>query len=98
MKTLVKNKVTLGAIAIFILAIFSYNVFLNPTADLSVPGESSASSIGDDLVKLHGELQAVTLNREIFSSPSYLLLTDFSTDIPQQEVGRPNPFNAIGQD
>ena len=67
---------------------------------LTVPvlSELSASSIGDDLLKIYGELQRITLDQAIFSSPRYLELTDFSTAIPPQTTGRPNPFDTIGRD
>ncbi len=87
----------LTALTIFILVMFFYNLFLKPDAVL-IPSESSTSSIGNDLLKIQRELQSVTLNREVFSSPGYLLLIDFSTTIPQQAVGRLNPFDIIGRD
>lgn len=65
---------------------------------MPVPSELSASSVGDDLLKIFGELQKVTLDQAIFSAPDYLLLTDFSTSIPPQTTGRSNPFDIIGRD
>ncbi|MFZ2484498.1 MAG: hypothetical protein WAX80_02305 [Minisyncoccia bacterium] len=97
MKTLIKNKIAISAVAIFILAMFLYNLFLKPSA-VPPTSELSATSIGDDLLEIHKELQAVTLDRKVFSSTGYLSLVDFSTAIPQQTVGRSNPFNVIGRD
>lgn len=97
MNMLKKNKGTLSAIAIFVVVIFLYKFFFE-SETLAIPSELPASNIGDDLIKIHEELQAVTLNRTIFSFPSYLLLTDFSIAIPQQPIGRSNPFNIIGRD
>ncbi|MDO8569655.1 MAG: hypothetical protein Q7R89_02700 [bacterium] len=97
MEMLKKNKGTLAAIAIFIVAMFLYKLFFK-SENVAIPSELSASSIADDFIKMRGELQAVTLDQGIFSSPGYLLLTDFSTAIPQQITGRPNPFNIIGRD
>lgn len=97
MKTLTANKGIIAAVAIFIMVMFLYNLFFK-AENLSVPSELSASSIGDDLLKIHSELQAVSLDREIFSSSGYLLLSDFSVEIPPQATGRPNPFNIIGLD
>ena len=97
MKTLVANKGILVAVAVFVVVIFLYNTFFKPET-ITVPSELAASSIGNDLLKMHDELQRVSFDQSIFSSPSYLLLTDFSVDIPQQITGRPNPFNIIGQD
>jgi hypothetical protein len=97
MNTLKKNKGTLAAIIIFILAMFVYNLFIK-SETITVPSELSASRIGDDLIKMHEELQLITLDKSIFSSSGYLLLTDFSTTIPLQATGRPNPFDIIGRD
>jgi len=97
METLKKNKGTLAAIALFVVAIFLYNFFFKSEA-ITVPSESSASAIGDDLIKIRGDLQKVTLDQSVFSSSGYLLLTDFSTAIPEQATGRSNPFDIIGRD
>ena len=96
MKTLIANKGTLVSIIVFIMVIFLYNLFKSET--VSVPNELSASNIGNDLLKIHRELQRVTFDQTLFSSPSYLGLIDFSVSIPQQVVGRPNPFDVIGRD
>jgi len=97
MEILTKNKGILAAVTLFIVAMFSYNLFFK-SETMTVPSELSASNIGDDLIKIRGELQKVTLDRTVFSSSGYLLLTDFSTAIPQQATSRPNPFDIIGRD
>lgn len=83
--------------AVFIVVIFLYKFFFK-SETITVPSELSAASIGDDLLKIRGELEKVTLDRAIFSSPGYLLLTDFSAAVQPQATGRPNPFNVIGRD
>ena len=97
MKTLIKNKGILAVVAIFILVMFLYNLFFR-SETIPVLDELSASSVGDDLLKVHKELEKVTLDQAILSSPSYLELIDFSTSIPPQATGRPNPFDIIGRD
>ncbi|MBI2673950.1 MAG: hypothetical protein HYX23_01565 [Candidatus Zambryskibacteria bacterium] len=97
MDTLKNNKGTLIAIAVFVVVILSYNFFFKSDTTV-LPSELTASSIGNDLIKMRAELQAVTLSPKVFSSSGFLLLTDFSTDIPSQPIGRPNPFNIIGRD
>lgn len=97
MKTLIKNKGTLSIVAIFIVAMFLYNLFFK-SETIALLSESSNSDVGSDLLKIREGLQKVTLSRMIFSSPGYLLLTDFSTVIPSQATGRPNPFDIIGRD
>lgn len=97
MKTIVANKGILAAVAIFIIAMFVYNLFFKSEAS-TIPSELSASSIGDDLLQMHEDLKKVTFDQAIFSSTGYLLLTDFSVDVPEQTTGRPNPFDIIGRD
>jgi len=97
MKIITKNKGILTVAVIFALLIYSYNLFFGSEMSFMIDG-LSASSVGDDLLQIHQDLQAVTLDRDIFSSNGYLLLTDFSTEITPQTIGRPNPFNIIGRD
>ncbi|KKW01838.1 MAG: hypothetical protein UY36_C0015G0006 [Parcubacteria group bacterium GW2011_GWA1_49_11] len=97
MKTLIENKVIVGAIAIFILVIFLYNIFLKDKPNL-IPDESATTRIGEDLLRTHAELQRVTFDKTLLTSPSYLGLVDFGLGIPQQPTGRPNPFDIIGRD
>jgi len=97
MKTILANKGIMALVGFFILAMFIYNLFFKPEVS-SIPSELEASSIGNDLLKMHQDLKKVTFDQSLFSSPSYLLLNDFSVPIPQQAVGRPNPFNSIGRD
>ena len=97
MKTLIKNKVIVGTVAIFILVIFLYNIFLKDKPSL-IPDELAASSIGEDLLITHAELQRVTFDKTLLASPGYLGLIDFGLSIPQQSTGRPNPFDIIGRD
>jgi len=97
MEMLKQNKGILVTIGIFIVVIFLYKIFFQ-SENVTIPSELSASSIGDDLLKIREELQTVTLDQSVFSFPGYLLLVDFSTSIPQQTTGRSNPFDIIGRD
>ena len=96
MQLLTKNKGILAAVALFILAMFLYNLFFKP--EPSVDSGVSATVIGDDLLKIRDQLEKVTLDRTIFSSAAYLLLNDFSIVITEQVRGRSNPFDLIGRD
>jgi len=97
MKILIANKGILAAVAIFIVAMFIYNLFFKSDV-ISVPSELAASSIGNDLLKMHEELKNVTFDQTVFSSTGYLYLVDFTVNVPEQATGRPNPFNIIGRD
>lgn len=92
-----KNKgLVLGSL-LLVLFLVVYNLFLRPLSFFSA-GNPATPSIGPELVKMSQELSAVTLDRTLFSSPGFLLLSDMSVEVSPQVVGRPNPFNIIGRD
>ena len=97
MKTLSKNKGIIAILAVFIVVMFFYNLFFKPIEE---PAQDalSASSIGNELLEIQKELEAVRLDKTLFSSTGYVLFSDFSTPIPVQTTGRLNPFDVIGQD
>jgi hypothetical protein len=97
MKALVKNKGILGVAAFFIFAMFIYNSFFK-SVPVEGPSDLSASNIGADLLKLNQDLQKVSLDQTLFSAPTYIFLTDLTTEVAPQPLGRPNPFDPIGRD
>lgn len=96
MKSLEKHKVTIIAIIVFIAAIYLYNTFLKGES-IVTPDDGAAQTVGADLIALTDKLRSVTLNAELFSSPLYKALNDFSVSIPEQPIGRTNPFEIIGR-
>lgn len=96
MKKLAANKGILLAILLFIFLILIYKLFIQ--TDSVLVNDLESSTIGNDLLKIHSDLQKVTFDQSLFSSPSYVDLTDFSTIIPEQATGRQNPFDIIGRD
>ena len=97
METFSKGKGILGLAAIFVVAMFLYNLFFKPES-ASIVSNLDASGAGNELIKMRQELQAVTFDQTLFNSAGYVNLIDFSTAILSQPTGRPNPFNTIGKD
>ena len=95
MQGILKNKSALALILFFILGMFIYNLFF---AGSPLTATQSAEAAGGDLVKLSQELQNARLTTELFSTPSYVFLTDFTVNVPEQPIGRVNPFDIIGRD
>ena len=58
----------------------------------------AGASFGADLLQIRDKLSEANLNKEIFAEPNYRRLTDFSLPIPDQPIGRKNPFDAIGRE
>jgi hypothetical protein len=95
MTTLFKSKGFLTLIALFIFGMFIYNFFLK--SDTPVAENDSALTVGKELLKLSQDLSKAELSQALFSLPSYVYLTDFSAPVPQEPLGRVNPFDTIGR-
>lgn len=85
---------------VLVLILFSvYYLWLRPAPqkptvdEFGNPIESQA--VGEDLVKLLAELQAVKLNTELFNEPAFVGLTDFTADLGKEPQGRSNPFQSF---
>lgn len=94
MQSILKSKAFLGIILLFILGTLGYRLFM-PT---DVSKEESALSIGKDLIELSDQLSRAQPSQTLLSTSGYRYLTDFTAPIPQQPLGRSNPFQTIGRD
>ncbi len=57
----------------------------------------ASDTIGNTFLDTLLNLRTITLNAALFTTPSFKSLTDYSTTLnPEQNVGRPNPFAAVG--
>ena len=97
METFSKGKGILGLVAIFVVGMFLYNLFFKPES-ASIVSSLDSTGAGNELIKIRQELQAVTFDQTLFTSPGFVNLIDFSTAITPQPTGRSNPFNTIGRD
>ena len=96
MKTFKKYKKIIIAVLALIAVLFVYNSFFKKAPQAELPGESA--NVGADIVELFASLERVVLDRDLFNSPLYRSLMDWSINIPPQPVGRLNPFESIGRD
>ncbi len=93
MEALEKNKGAIVGGLILLAGLFAYNAFMGGTPDVAAPAEN----VGADLVKISDNISRATLSRDLFSTAGYKLLSDWSTPLEPQPVGRVNPFAEIGQ-
>lgn len=99
-KTLITNIVT-GVIVIGILVV-GYFVFVNnstPAVNGNSPQKTvTTTDIGSSVSRGVSELsdlnRAVASGAGVFSTPLFRGLEDFSTVVPEEPVGRENPFIA----
>jgi len=95
-KSLAKNKSLLLSILILVLLFVVYNNFFkSETTSFTV--DPQVKAIGANIVKTYADLQSVEFDTKLFTTPAYTNLEDFSTPIPNQAVGRINPFDQLGR-
>lgn len=93
MKSLEDHKGIVVAVFLFAMVIVAYNL-LAPSASIVAP-DIVTTGPGAEVVSLYSSLQSINFDQTIFNSPAYQNLTDFSTPLPTETVGRTNPFDAL---
>jgi hypothetical protein len=93
MKILENHKGIVVAIILFAAVMLAYN-YIAPSTSITAP-DLVTQGAGAEVVSLYSSLQSITFDQSIFTSPSYEALTDFSTPLPTEAVGRSNPFDAL---
>ncbi|OGG47951.1 hypothetical protein A3D66_01375 [Candidatus Kaiserbacteria bacterium RIFCSPHIGHO2_02_FULL_50_9] len=91
-----RKKIILGAVGVIVLFML-YTFFFtggetpgtSPLVEESIEGNVA---IGEDLVALLLQLQSIRLDPTVFNDPAFRSLRDFGQPIPDEPVGRPNPF------
>lgn len=85
--------IILGAVAVAGAAWYGFSGTSSTGSLLSTQtADTSTSAADQDLVTTLLTLKAVSLSGTILSDPSFKGLKDFSTQIVQEPVGRPDPF------
>ena len=56
--------------------------------------DTSAQTIGANVLTLLGQISSLKIDTSIFSSTAYKSLVDYSITVPEQNVGRVNPFES----
>lgn len=60
--------------------------------------EEIAEEGGEDILNLASNLEKVEIKLEVFSSPDFMSLKDFSVALEPEPQGRSNPFALVGFD
>ena len=95
-KSLTKNKPLILTVLLLVFLFVVYNNFFKSDTTSFIV-DPKVKVIGADIVKTYADLQAVNLDSSLFSTPAYTNLIDFSSEIPDQSVGRTNPFDLLGR-
>ncbi|MCI0533374.1 hypothetical protein L0Y49_04105 [bacterium] len=69
----------------------AYTLFF-PGEDPAETADVETVEVEDGLITMLRELESMTISRDIFSDRIFESLVDFSVPIPEEPVGRENPF------
>ena len=101
------NKGTFIALAIIIVASLGmYFYFQGEPVDSSTsldvvvaggsPEAADARVVSDRIVSLLGQINQIEIKNDLFKSAIYNSLVDYTITIPEENVGRANPFAPVG--
>ena len=87
-------------VVIILAAIIAYFYYIggNTAANSSLETSqetSDAQLAGSRVLSLLNQIKSLKIDTSLFSDPTYQTLRDYTVAIPQEEVGRPNPFAPI---
>ena len=69
--------------------------FSSSSDTLQGSGQSATGVAGAQVLTLLNQVKDLRIDKTLFTDQAYLSLHDFSVTIPQQNVGRANPFAPI---
>jgi len=98
MEVIKKYKLILIAVAVFAVLSFIYiNYFSTDKEEPLFRGNQATGNVtvDEELLALLFSLQSIKINDEIFMSPEFKSLHDFSREITPEPLGRINPFSAF---
>ena len=89
-----QNKVLVGAAVVGVFAFVYYFFFVSgaATPPLTETEVGSETLVNQELLVTLSNLRSIDLSNAIFTDPVFASLTDFGVVIPQEPVGRRNPF------
>lgn len=95
------------AIALVVIIVISFGLFFyyyqkdsteDPTSSLETTDSAEsneARAASDRIVKILNQVSALQIDDTIFKTTVYKSLVDYSVQIPEQNVGRENPFAPV---
>ncbi len=94
----------IALIIIIVVALLLYFYYKGSPSDSAVSSLSTintaesadAQASGDRVLSLLSEIRSLKIDSHIFQNPVYRTLVDYTVSVPEQSVGRVNPFAPIG--
>jgi hypothetical protein len=91
-----KKTLIVAIVAILVLVLVYFYFSGGAPADTgSALQAQSASVVGTRVLSLLNQIKSLHIDTRLFDATAYKTLVDYSVEIPQTSVGRPNPFAPI---
>lgn len=88
-----KKFIIIAIVVVLVMVAYRFLVVREPEPDLV---GTSTPEVGRELLALLVSLQSISLDGEIFERSDFRSLRDFGVAIPEESLGRRNPFAPIG--
>jgi flagellar capping protein FliD len=96
MDFLKQNKTSIGMGVLLLVAIYVYmTYFTNPSSPTLTSSDTNGVALSQNLLITLQNLHTIKLDNSIFSDPAFQSLNDFGVIIPQEAIGRRNPFEPL---
>ena len=82
---------------VVLAVIYVYFMYFSGSSSAVLTTNAGGSSVSRDLLVQLQNLRTIKLDDSIFQNPAFLSLTDFGVQIPPENIGRRNPFAAVGK-
>ena len=92
-----KTVISAGVIVILLAAIylFSKNTPVSSDKLLQPQATPEANAASSRILNLRRQIESLKIDTALFKDPAYMSLQDYTVEIPEISVGRPNPFAPI---
>lgn len=91
----IKKWILIGGVAVIAIVMYFYfngKTKVEDTNGVAVVPTSGVAADESQVLSLLNQIRSLHIDSQLFQDPSYTALIDYSVRIPEQGVGRPNPF------
>jgi hypothetical protein len=96
MDFLKKNMTAIGAGVLLLAGVYVYMTYFSSPQSATLSTSDANTTLSQNLLVTLQNLHTIKLDNSIFDEPAFQSLTDFGVVIPQEAVGRRNPFLPVG--
>lgn len=85
----------IGIVVFGVMIFVYYSYFPNGFGSSSYLEETNTDQVGGQVLSLLNQVEQIDIHADFFENPNFKALVDYTVPIPEEKVGRPNPFAPI---